>query len=190
MLPGMGLRAPIQGEESRAMALANQGGAAMYVHQIDFFRGTSQIFANNIMKIAKESLFDAGAFIFQEGDPARHLYIMLEGSVRLSIGQAGQVVFIVNRSGEAFGWSSLMGREYYSASAETLARTSLMAFERDEILWVIDKDPHNGLIMYKSLAMTLANRLLQSYRVIAEDLYTTVSPSQGSRQLQSTDETA
>jgi CRP-like cAMP-binding protein len=162
----------------------------MFVHQTDFFKGTSQIFASNIMKIAKDSTFDAGAFIFQEGDPARHLYILLKGSVRLSIGRPGQVVFIISRIGEAFGWSSLMGRESYSASAETLARTSLMAFERDEILEVVKKDPHNGIIMYKGLAMTLANRLLQSYRVIAETSYSAVSPSQGSRQLQSTDETA
>lgn len=160
----------------------------MFVHETDFFKGTSQIFAHNIMKIAKANTFDAGTFIFQEGDPARHLYILLEGSVRLSIGQSGQVVFIVSRSGEAFGWSSLAGREYYSASAQPLVRTSLMAFERDEILEVVKKDPHNGIIMYKSLAMTLANRLLQSYRVIAEVSYSAGSPSQGSRQLQSIEE--
>lgn len=161
----------------------------MYVHQIDFFKETSQIFASKIMHIAKEMILEKGAFIFHEGDPAQHLYIMRQGSVRLSIGRTGQVVYIINRSGEAFGWSSLMGRESYSASAEALVRTELMAFERDEFLEVIKSDPKNGIMLYKGLALTLANRLLQSYQVIADNSYFADFPSEGSRQLQTSDET-
>jgi len=161
----------------------------MYVHQIDFFKDTSQIFASKIMHIAKEIVIDQGAFIFHEGDPATRLYIMRRGNVRLRIGRTGQVVYIISRSGEAFGWSSLMGRESYSASAEALIRTDLMAFERDEFLEVIKSDPKNGILLYKGLAVTLANRLLQSYQVIADNSYFADYPSEGSRQLQTSEET-
>lgn len=160
----------------------------MYVQEIDFFKGTSQIFANKIMKIAREIKLDQGTFIFHEGDPALHLYILRQGSVRLSIGHTGQVVYIISKSGEAFGWSSLMGRENYSATAETLSGTSLMAFERDEFLQVAKSDPQNGIMLYKGLAVTLANRLLQSYQVIADNSYFAGFPSVGSRQMQTADE--
>jgi len=161
----------------------------MYVHQIDFFKETSQIFASKIMHIAKEIVLDKGAFIFHEGDPALRLFIMRKGSVRLSIGRTGQVVYIISRSGEAFGWSSLMGRENYSASAEALVRTELMAFERDEFLEIIKSDPKNGIMLYKGLSQTLAKRLLQSYQVIADDSFFAPFHSEGSRQLQTSDET-
>lgn len=161
----------------------------MYVQQIDFFKETSQIFASKIMKIAKEIAFEQGNFIFHEGDPAERLYILIKGAVRLSIGRTGQVVYIVSRGGEAFAWSSLMGRESYSASAEALTHTNLMAFERDEFLEVIKGDPRNGILLYKGLADTLANRLLQSYQVIADASYSAAYPSQGSRQLGTPDET-
>ncbi len=161
----------------------------MYVHQIDFFKETSQIFASKIMHIAKEIVLDQGAFIFHEGDPASRLFILRRGSVRLSIGQTGQVVYIINRSGETFGWSSLMGRESYSASAEVLERTDLTAFERDEFLEVIKSDPKNGIMLYKGLAATLANRLLQLYQVITDASYSADFPSEGSRQMQTSDET-
>jgi len=160
----------------------------MYVHQIDFFKETSQIFASKIMHFAREIALDRGSFVFHEGDPAERLFIMRQGSVRLSIGQTGQVVYIISHSGEAFGWSSLMGRESYSASAEALERTNLLAFERDEFLEVIKSDPKNGIMLYKGLAVTLANRLLQSYQVIADNSYFASYPSEGSRQMQASDE--
>ena len=51
----------------------------MYVQEIDFFKGTSQIFASKIMKIAEESALDSGTFVFHEGDPAVRLYILRKG---------------------------------------------------------------------------------------------------------------
>ena len=104
----------------------------MYVKQADFFWGTSQIFVNEVMKISKKESWEKGYFLFHKGNPANRFYILLKGRVRLSIGKAGQVVYIVSRAGEAFGWSSLIGRNSYSASAECREPVDLITFDREK----------------------------------------------------------
>jgi hypothetical protein len=53
--------------------------------------------------------------------------------VRISFGDSGHVVYVVSHSGEAFWWSNLVGREKYSATAETLGPTTLNVMKRYQI---------------------------------------------------------
>ena len=160
----------------------------MFVQEIALFKGTSHLFAQKIMKVGQQMSFGARTAIFSEGDRAHRLYILMDGRVRLSTGQTGLVVYIASHSGEAFGWSSLMGRAFYSASAETLSPVRLLAFERDRMLQIIEEDPRSGFILFKGLAMTLGNRLLQSYGMLSDAPQFAASPSQGSGQFQTCDE--
>ena len=140
----------------------------MYVKQADFFWGTSQIFVNEVMKISKKESWEKGYFLFHEGSPANRLYILLKGRIRLSIGKAGQVVYIVSRAGEAFGWSSLIGRNSYSASAECREPVQLITFDSEKFQKILKNDPNNGLLFFQGLASTIGNRLLQAYKMISE----------------------
>jgi len=140
----------------------------MYVKQADFFWGTSQIFVNEVMKISKKESWGKGDFLFHEGNPANRFYILLTGRVRLSIGKAGQVVYIVSHAGEAFGWSSLIGRNTYSASAECREAVKLITFDREKFEKILKNDPANGLLFFQGIAATIGNRLLQAYKMISE----------------------
>ena len=140
----------------------------MYVKQADFFWGTSQIFVNEVMKISKKESWEKGYFLFHEGNPANRFYILLKGRVRLSIGKVGQVVYIVSRTGESFGWSSLIGRNPYSASAECREPVELITFDSEKFQMILKKDPANGLLFFQGLASTIGNRLLQTYKMISD----------------------
>jgi len=140
----------------------------MYVKQADCFWGAGQIFINEVMKISEKESWEKGYFLFHEGNPANRFYILLKGRVRLSIGKVGQMVYIVSRAGEAFGWSSLIGRNSYSASAECREPVELIAFDREKFQKILKKDPDNGLLFFQGLAATLGNRLLQTYKMISE----------------------
>ena len=140
----------------------------MYVKQADFFWGTSQIFVNEVMKISKKESWEKGYFLFHEGNPANRFYILLKGRVRLSIGKAGHVVYIVSRAGEAFGWSSLIGYNSYSASAECMELVKLITFDKEKFQKILKEDPANGLLFFQGLATTIGNRLLQTYKMISD----------------------
>jgi CRP/FNR family cyclic AMP-dependent transcriptional regulator len=155
----------------------------MYLKQKDIFWAMSKEFAKEIMKISVIESHQEGESLFREGDPANTFYVLLKGCVKLSLGEIGQIVYIVSNAGEAFGWSSLIGRENYSASAEYMAPTKLLKFDREKLQKVLEKDTANSLILFKRLAEILGNRLLQSYTIISSISRAEMSPSYGTGQV-------
>jgi CRP-like cAMP-binding protein len=161
----------------------------MYLKQKDIFGGMDRDLVKKIMEIAVTKSHQEGEWLFHAGDPASTFYILLKGHVKLSLGETGHVVYIVNNAGEAFGWSSLIGRETFSASAECMTQTKLIKFDQEKLQKVLEKDPANSLILFKRLAAILGNRLLQSYAIISSTSPTDMSPSYGTGQVMASPET-
>jgi CRP-like cAMP-binding protein len=76
------------------------------------------------------------------------------------------VVYNAERNGEAFGWSSLIGGNVYSASAECLEPTKLLKTASKKLSTILEEDAENGIIFFRQLAATLGKRLLETYKVI------------------------
>jgi CRP-like cAMP-binding protein len=91
---------------------------------------------------------------------------LLKGQVRLSLGKTGPVVYQARRPGEIIGWSCLVGRETYSASAECVESTELLRFDREGFLEILNKNPANEARLFRRLAKMLGNRLLELYPTI------------------------
>lgn len=138
----------------------------MYIKQSDLFKGTSMHFVKKFMDISEMSSHKKGEVLFRENDPAKCFFILLNGCVKLSVGEPQQVVYNAGRNGEAFGWSSLMGGDVYSASAECIEATKLLKTDSNKLSKVLEADPDNGIIFFKQLAATLGNRLLEAYKMI------------------------
>ena len=159
----------------------------MYFKQGDIFWGMKNEFVGEIMKLAVNKSYKTGDMLFRTGDPADHFYIMTKGQIKLSIGDAGHVVYIVSKAGEAFGWSSLIGRDAYSATAECLSSTNLLKLNGEELQKILEKDSDNGMIFFKRLSMVLGNRLLQSYEMISSATQAETSVSFGTGQVLSSE---
>ena len=94
------------------------------------------------------------------------------------------MVHTVDHAGEAFGWSSLIDRDVYSASAECRKDTILQKFDKRTLQKVLEEDPQNGMIFYKRLAGTIGYRLLNSYKMIGASSIADTSPTLGSGQIE------
>ncbi len=136
----------------------------MYIRQSDLLLGTSMDFVKKFMDICQMVSHEKGETLFRENDEACSFYILLNGRVKLSAGADCQVVYDVGQNGEAFGWSSLIGRDVYSATAECVEPTKLLEADRTELNRVLEEDPANGIIFMKHLAATLGNRLMETYK--------------------------
>ena len=156
----------------------------MYFQQSDLFGGMNRNFVKEIMDVAEKESHQKGHFLFKEGDPATYFYILIQGRIKLTIGEIGQMVHIVDHAGEAFGWSSLIDRDVYSASAECAQDTILQKFDRRTLQKVLEHDPANGLIFFKRLAETIGYRLLSSYKMIGASSIADSSPTSGSGQIE------
>jgi len=135
----------------------------MHLKQGDLFWGMSKTFVHEAMETSEKLSCDEGDTLFYEGDKAYHFFILLKGRVLLSRGETGPTVHMTRHSGELIGWSTLTGRESYSASAICQEPTSLLKFERNRFLKILDKDSEDAAILYKRLAEILGERLLTIY---------------------------
>ncbi len=155
----------------------------MYLKQKDIFRAMNKSFVKKIMNVSTTESYDQGNLLFKQGDPANQFYILLTGRIKLTLGETGRSVYIVSHAGEAFGWSSLIDRETYTASAECMTPVKLIRFDQENVLKIIEEDPANGLVFFKRLADILGNRLLHSYEMISTAAQTEASPSFGTGQV-------
>ena len=137
----------------------------MYLKQKDLFGSLSRDFVNEIMNSAERESHQAGEILFHEGDPAGWLFILLKGRVKLSLGHTGRVVYLVSHAGEVFGWSSLVGRASYSASAECMIPTQLLRVGKNRLQEIIQKDDANSVTLFQRLAAILGDRLIRSYEL-------------------------
>ena len=141
----------------------------MYIKQSALFTGTSMDFVKKFMDISEMSSYQKGEVLFSEKDPAKFFFILLHGCVKLSIGKPKHVVYNAARNGEAFGWSSLIGGDVYSASAKCIEPTKLLKTNSDKLSKILEADPDNGIIFFKQLAATLGKRLLEAYKMITPE---------------------
>lgn len=162
----------------------------MYIQQADLFWGMNRKFVKEIMDIVEKETFQKGDFLFREGDPATYFYILVKGRVKLIIGEDGPVVHTVDHAGEAFGWSSLIDRDVYSASGECMETTTLQKIDRRTFHKILDKDATNGLIFFKRLAGLIGYRLLRSYQMVTATSIAEGSPSFGTEQVQESEAAA
>ena len=138
----------------------------MYIRQSELLMGTSMDFVKKFMDISQMISHEKGDVLFREKDQARYFYVLLNGRVKLGVGSSDATVYDVRQNGEAFGWSSLIGRDIYSASAKCIEPTKLLKTDRKKLQKILEADPANGIIFFKQLAATLGNRLIESYKKI------------------------
>jgi len=161
----------------------------MYFLQSDLLEGMSRDFVKGFMSVAEKVSLEPGAFLFHEGDPASHFWILLKGTVKLSIGDTTHTVYSVDKPGEAFGWSSLVDRPVYSASAECRLPAKVLRFEVRRLQDVLEKDPVQGAHFFKKLAAVLGKRLLWTYQIMDADRSFMEPAGYGSRDMEETEAT-
>lgn len=138
----------------------------MFIDQGDLLWGMDRVFIKNFMGLSAKVNFEKETIIFRETDKADHFFTLVEGRVRLTIGEPPKEIYLIDKAGEGFGWSSLVDRNYYSATAESLESTSLLKFKRDDLNNFLLKNAESASTFYKRLAGMLGNRLVEYYKRI------------------------
>ena len=102
----------------------------MYLQQAELLRGMDRKFIMEFLDIAMKESHKEGDFLFHSGEKARYFFILIKGHIRLSLGIFGHVVHIVGNTGEAFGWSSLVGRSVYREDSSIRHRLNALSRQR------------------------------------------------------------
>jgi CRP-like cAMP-binding protein len=136
----------------------------MYGESAYLFQGISEETRKKILGIAREVFFGPGDFLFREDEAAPNFFILNEGRIRLSVGPKQLLTYVASSVGDIIGWSSLVGNDTYTASAECLASTKVLRIEKHQLDQVLGEDPVSGMNFFKHLAGLVGRRLVKSYR--------------------------
>jgi hypothetical protein len=139
------------------------GGLIMIIQKTDLFSGLSPESMNEISKIMVEESHDKGSLLFKAGDPSTSFYLILDGAVTLSIGTAGEIDYTANRPGEAFGWTGMVDRPAYVATAKCSTPCKVIKIEKEKLNVVLGKDPVSSATFFKRLAGAVVQRLIDNY---------------------------
>lgn len=104
----------------------------------------------------------AGGMVFEEGEPAEKMYVILEGEVRLTL--HGQPL-AMEVGGGIIGEMALIESEPRSASARALTDCRLVAIDKADFLDMIRESPEFAIHIMQVLTrrLRLANEILSAY---------------------------
>jgi CRP-like cAMP-binding protein len=146
-----------------------QKGEAMIIQKADLFKDQSQETMNEITKVMVEESHEKGSLVFKAGTPANHFYILVDGRVRVSIGTEAEIDYTVNLPGEAFGWTGMVDRPVYVASAECVAPSKVVKIGKESLNKIFEKHPEMGMMFFKRLAGAVVQRLIYNYETFLSE---------------------
>lgn len=139
---------------------------------------------NNILQLL-EPLFEAYSctaetVIFEQGDPAHYLYLILDGTVEMRYKPYdGPPLTITNLpQGSIIGWSAVIGNSVYTSGAICKEDCHAIRMRRQDLHNLCAKEPEAGRIILNLLAESVSSRWLDAQSQIQILLNNTVSAKQ------------
>lgn len=118
-----------------------------------------------IAMLAQELNVEAGHQLFFEGEVATKLFLIIEGSVVLTMnmGEMGEqnIEELEPLSkGEVIGWSSIVKPHIYKMGAYTNQTSRLIAFDGEKLRQLFENNPEFGYYFLQRLSEVIGARLI------------------------------
>jgi CRP-like cAMP-binding protein len=156
------------GEAAPPLPAAPEAGSADFrvgLHaKQDLFREQklSSLEINFLSTLSKEKRLAAGEVLFREGDPGEHLYVVLEGQVRISknLSGAGEEALAIMGRGDYFGEMALIDEKPRSADARAHDDGAVvLAIPSEALRNILDPGKVSSLRLLKILCGLISKRL-------------------------------
>lgn len=130
------------------------------LRRYSFFAGLDPAVLKEIAMLSSEVTFQAGEWLFHQGDPAEAFYLILEGAVdlQLNLDEAGTRRVDMCRlvEGDVVGWSALVEPYIYTLGALAFRPTRLAKLDGAAMRDLMSRDPAVGYPIMQCLSQVLA----------------------------------
>lgn len=112
--------------------------------------------------------FEAGAVLFEQGDPAENLFAVVSGEVVVNFKPDDGPIIVVARvqPGSIVGWSAAIGSRRYTSSGMCTASTQLLRVRGDDLRRLCLQHPDTGAAFLDKLATVIAERLHSTHDLV------------------------
>lgn len=147
-------------------------GLERIIREHPFFAGLGETFCALVCGCAKNVRFEAGQYLFREGDPADQLYLIRHGRVALELTAPGRGALTVQTlaEGEIVGVSWLFPPYRWMSDARAVSLVRAIAVDAACLRQKCEADHDLGYELMKRLVPVLVQRL-QATRLQILDVY-------------------
>jgi CRP/FNR family transcriptional regulator, cyclic AMP receptor protein len=140
--------------------------------QHPFLEGMDPRHLEVLVGCASNVRFDAGQFLFREGEEANQFYFIRQGRVAVEIfaPQRGPITLETISDGDVLGWSWLVPPFYWRFDAHAVEVVRAIALDGKCLRAKCEEDTHLGYELLKRFA-NIIDRRLQATRMQLLDLY-------------------
>lgn len=152
-------------------------GLERIVMQHPFLKGLEAEVGPTIAGCARNLRFDAGTYLFREGDPANEFFLIREGRVAMEVMAPGQParMFATLGVGEIVGVSWLAPPYRWTFDARIMEPVRAIGIDARCLRAKCEADNHLGYEMMKRLVRILVDRL-HTTRLQMLDVYASRGP--------------
>ncbi len=136
--------------------------SAEWLKRTELFKALEEPQLNALLLHASVESFPEGKTIFNQGDKAVRLYVLVEGAIDLTIKTGEKIDFMtskIEKEGAVFGMPSLIEPFRYNVTAICLKPSKVLVLDADHIKKRMEEDPEMGMEIMKKLASIYFNRL-------------------------------
>ena len=136
--------------------------SAEWLKKTELFGNLNESRLNTVLSQSSVDSFPEGKTIFRQGEEATRLYILIEGTIHLTVKAQEQTDFmtsIIEKEGAVFGIPSLIEPFRYNVTATCLRPSKVLTIEADHLMENMEEDPKMGMEVMKRLTSIYFNRL-------------------------------
>ncbi|HZU87601.1 MAG TPA: Crp/Fnr family transcriptional regulator [Anaerolineaceae bacterium] len=148
-------------------------------NQPSVFDGLSREQLRSLDPILHPCQFPADLVVFEQGAPAKYLYLLLAGEVMIQYKPYDGPSLTVARifPGGVFGWSAALGRQAYTSAAITAQPSETYRIRGSDLRNLCERVPETGAIFLDRLASVIAERLRNTHSEILAMLNQGIDPT-------------
>ncbi len=135
---------------------------AEWLRKAELFGALDNSQLSTLLSQSQVEDFPEGKIIFRQGEPALHLYVLIQGSVELTVKAEEKIDFMtskIEREGAVFGSPALMEPFRYNVTAVCLKPSKVLVLDGNHIKKAMADDPKMGMEVMNKLASIYFNRL-------------------------------
>lgn len=134
---------------------------SLTLEKSSFFENFPEDHLDSLLKLAHEVEFGPQVDIFCENEPAKDVFLIVEGQVSLVIcaEKVGCRQIMKVGDGDLIGWSSLLDRPRLTDTAHTLTPVKAIAFNGAKLMELCRENPKFGFEFMHRTANILSERL-------------------------------
>ena len=148
----------------------------------ELFEGVPDEALRAIVPLCHEASFASGAKVFSQGQLADRIYVLLDGTVRLTIHATAlrepMTTTVLNTPGRVLGWSAIIGSGHYTTTAFAVNDVRVLTIDGHALVDYLNRNPCDGYVVMQRVAQIIGQRLAAMRKLLLETVIDYEKPEQ------------